>query len=213
MEDLKELLSKECNYRFSMDTPAMEKVLDSMTEVCLRRGEALTLSGQMDTNMYIIRKGIIRLSYFDGMKEKTFAFGTPGSLFTQLHCYYMRLPAFFQGDASTDAVVMKISKEKFDGLLAESEELTRWFLDRTLDQLCGLEMRLHRLSGLAGERYTAMVRGMPEVTGSVSSKLIASYLGITPAYLSQLKKKHSIKVEKNVGEINPFASHNLKSRK
>lgn len=213
MENLKELLAKECNYRFSMDTPVMEKFIASMTEIRLRSGELLTLCGQMDTNIYVVRSGIMRLTYFDDLKEKTFAFGTPGTLLAQLPCYYMHRPSFFQSEACTNAVVMKVSKDRFDSLLAESAELTQWFLDRALDQLCGLEMRLDRFNGMAGERYAAMVKVMPEVVGSVSSKIIASYLGITPAYLSQIKKKYAIRVEKNEGEVGPFASHSVKSTK
>lgn len=213
MENLKELLAKECNYRFSMDTPVMEKFIASMTEIRLRSGELLTLCGQMDANIYVVRSGIMRLTYFDDLKEKTFAFGTPGTLLAQLPCYYMHRPSFFQSEACTNAVVMKVSKDRFDSLLAESAELTQWFLDRALDQLCGLEMRLDRFNGMAGERYAAMVKVMPEVVGSVSSKIIASYLGITPAYLSQIKKKYAIRVEKNEGEVGPFASHSVKSTK
>lgn len=211
MKDLKELLAKECNHRFSMDTPIMEKFIGSLTEVRLRRGEVLTHYGQLDSNVYIIKSGIIKLTYFDGLKERIFAFGTPGTLSTQMHCYYMHLPSFFQSDACTDVVVMKISKQKFDALIAESEEFARWVLDRALDQLCGLEMRLDRVNGRAYERYVALMRIVPEVVGSVSAKSIASYLGITPAYLSQLKKKYAIRIQKNEGKINPVTSHSVKS--
>lgn len=125
VEDLKEILAKECNYRFSMDTPIMEKFLNSLTEIRLRRGEVLTGYGQLDTNVYVVKSGIIRLTYFDGLKEKTFAFGTPGTLSTQMHCYYMHVPSFFQSDACTETVVMKTSKQKFDALVAESDEFAR----------------------------------------------------------------------------------------
>lgn len=213
MKELKELLAKECNHRFSMDTPIMEKFIDSLSEVRLRRGEVLTRCGQLDSNIYVIRSGIIKLTYFDGLKERIFAFGTPGSLLGQMHCYYMHLPSFFQSDACTEAVVMKISKQKFDALISESEEFARWVLDRALDQLCGLEMRLDRVNGRAYERYVSLANIVPEVVGSVSSKSIASYLGITPAYLSQLKKKYALRVTKNEGEISPVTSHTVKSSK
>lgn len=213
MKELKELLAKECNYRFSMDTPIMEKFINSLTEVPLRRGEVLTNYGQLDTNVYVIKSGIIKLSYFDGLNERTFAFGTPGALLAQMHCYYMHLSSFFQSDACTEAVVMKISKQKFDALIAESNEFSRWVLDRALDQLCGLEIRLKQNNGLAHERYAALVKVIPEVIGSVSAKVLASYLGITPAYLSQLKKKYAIQVEKNSGKVSSITSRSLESSK
>lgn len=40
MDDLKELLAKECNCRFSMDSPDMEKFIASLTEVHLHSGGA-----------------------------------------------------------------------------------------------------------------------------------------------------------------------------
>lgn len=214
MEYLKKLLAKECNYRFSMDTPVMERFLFLLTEVPLKRGEVLTGYGQLDTNIYVIRNGIVRLTWFDGLKEKTFAFGRPGSLLTQMHCYYMHLPSFFQCDACTTCTVMKISKQKFDALVDESEEFAKWFLDRTLDQLCGLEMRLDKINGLSSNRFKAMVEIMPEVVESVSSRIIASYLGITPSYLSQLKKKYFISIEKNKEDVKTgFTSYSLKKRR
>lgn len=165
----------------------------------------------MDTNIYLIRSGIVRLTWFDGLKEKTFAFGRPGSLLTQMHCYYMRLPSFFQCDACTACTVLKIPKEQFDSLIDQSPEFSKWFLDRALDQLCGLEMRLDRINGLSGNRFTEMMKIMPEVVEKVSSRIIASYLGITPAYLSQLKKRYLISIEKNSDDVKSgLTSHSLK---
>ena len=140
MDELNELLANECNHRFSMDEPVMEKFIGLLTEVELPRGGVLTRYGQYDSNIYIIRDGILKLSYLEGDKESILAFGMNGSLLAQMHCYYMRRPSFFQCEACTDAVVMKIGKQEFDALVAESPYFARWVLDRTLDQLCGLEM-------------------------------------------------------------------------
>jgi len=213
MKDLKELMAKECNYRFSMDTEIMNRFLNALTEVNLRRGEVLTGYGQLDSNLYIVRAGILRLIYFDGLTEKTFAFATPGTLYTQMHSYSMHLPSVFQVEACINSVVMKISKQKFDAFLAESDEFARWMLDKALDQLCALEMRMNRINGTARERYESLVKTIPEVAGNVSSRIIASYLGITPVYLSRLKKMYSVKHEKAEGQINPITLNSIKSTK
>ena len=197
MEDLKKLLSEECGGRFPMDTPAMAAFLESLEEKSLRKEEVLTDYGQMDTRIYIIRSGIVRLVYFDGLNEKTLAFGTPGSLFTQMHCYYLRKPSFFRAVACLDSVVMYTTKQKFDALVSASKDFSNWVLDRAFDQLCGLCVRLERLNGQAYERYEAMVRDCPQVVNNVSDRLIASYLGITPAWLSVIKKKHALNIKKN----------------
>lgn len=213
MEELKEILAKECNYRFSMETPVMEKFLSSLTEVHLKRGGILTRYGQLDTNVYIVKSGIIKLSYFEEGVERVFAFGFPGTLAIQMHCYYGRRPSFFQTDACSKAVVMKISKQKFDEFIEESAEFARWVLDRALAQLYGLETRLGKVSGLAYERYIAVMQIMPEVVANVPAKFIASYLGVTPSYLSQLKKQYSLEMEKGRGQgqkFNPFTTNSIK---
>ena len=210
MEELKKLLSEECGGRFSMDIPVMTAFLESLEEKSLRKEEVLTDYGQMDSRIYIIKSGIVRLVYFEGLNEKTLAFGTPGSLFTSMHCYYLRQPSFFQCVACTDAVVMYTSKEKFDTLVKQSLEFSNWVLDRAMDQLCGLEVRLERLNGQAYERYEAMVRNCPSVVNNVSDRLIASYLGITPAWLSVIKKKHALGIKKNgQKDIQPVSSKSI----
>ena len=88
MEELKELLAKECNGRFSMDSPVMEHFISLLTEVHLKHGEVLTRYGQLDTNIYIIRRGILKLCYFDGDSERIFAFGVPGTLSTDALLLY-----------------------------------------------------------------------------------------------------------------------------
>ena len=193
MEELKELLAKECNGRFSMDSPVMEHFISLLTEGHLKHGEVLTRYGQLDTNIYIIRRGILKLCYFDGDSERIFAFGVPGTLSTQMHCYYTRTPSIFQYEACTDAVMMKISKQEFDALIRESADFSRWVLDRALDQLCSLEIRLDRINGQAENRYLNLLQIAPEVVSRVRAKDIASYLGITPDYFSKLKKRLAIR--------------------
>lgn len=207
MDEIKELLANECNHRFSMDEPVMEKFIGLLTEIKLPRGGILTHYGQYDSNVYVIREGILKLSYLEGDKEKILAFGMNGSIFSQMHCYYMKRPSFFQCEACTDTQVMKIGKSEFDALIDESPYFARWVLDRSLDQLCGLEMRLERLNGSASERYMSLMRIMPEVAVRVKEKDIASYLGITPIYFSKLKKELNIS-KGSIKEDRPLEARN-----
>lgn len=41
------------------------------------------------------------------------------------------------------------------------------------------------------ERFDAMIRNRPEIMENVPLRIIASYLGITPQYLSKLKNAKS----------------------
>lgn len=191
-----------------MDTPVMVRFISSLEEQSLKRGEVLTDYGQMDSRVCIIQSGIIRLDYFDGLQEKTLAFGSPGSLFTQMHCYYLHQPAFFRSVACTDSVIRWTTKQIFDSFIVESKEFAQWVLDCALNQLCGVELKLERLNGDAYERYVSLVKVLPDVVRNVPDRVIASYLGITPAWLSQIKKKHTIEIEKEQStDFKPFSSN------
>ena len=45
------------------------------------------------------------------------------------------------------------------------------------------------IQGSAKERYEAMMKNRPDIAMRVPLKIIASYLGITPQYLSKLRRE------------------------
>jgi hypothetical protein len=59
-----------------------------------------------------------------------------------------------------------------------------------MEQLYTHEMKLSLINGEAKERFLALMRNRPEIMARVPLKIIASYLGITPQYLYQLRKTY-----------------------
>jgi CRP-like cAMP-binding protein len=188
MEALKELLSNECAYQ--LPDGLMDEFLYSLTEVRLKPNEILIPYGRMDDNVYVVKSGIIRYCYYDGDREKTFAFALPGTMIIHYHCYSKRLPSFFQFEACGESTVMKLSKKEMEGFAARSHEFSRWMLNLSLEQLYGFEMKLALINGEAKDRFLALIQNRPEIMACVPLKVIASYLGITPQYLSQLRKAY-----------------------
>lgn len=187
MENLKDLLYKECTYRLREDV--MDRFLDMMNEVKLKRYEPLIAYGTLDTHIYILKEGIMRMHYLEGKNERTHAFALPGTLFASWHSYYMRQAAFLQLEACTDSVVLKISKSNFDALIDDSHEFAKWVISMAQSQLYSYEMRLVVINGTARERFAGLIKNRPKIMENVSQGIIASYLGITESYLSRLKKE------------------------
>lgn len=185
MEQFEKLLSDETSYKLSDEL--MNRLMTDMTEVCLKEGEVLIPYGRTDSHIYVVKSGIVRYCYFDGDKEKTFGFATPGTMMLSYHSYVMNEPSFFQLEACNKAAVMKIPKPEFDRLLEQSNEFSRWMLSLSLGQLYYNEKKFFVVNGLAKERFRSLVRNRPEIIRGVSQKIIASYLGVTPNYLSKLK--------------------------
>lgn len=167
----------------------MEELFRTKTEVRLKSKETLVAYGRFDDNVYVMKSGIIRYCYFDGIRERTFGFAMPGSVMIQYHCHFMRKPSFFQPEACGETVVMKIARRDFDALIARSHEFSNWMLTLSSGQLYTNEAKLSLINGMAKERFVALIRNRPEIMACVPQKVIASYLGITPTYLSRLRKE------------------------
>ena len=187
MDEIKERINDECSYK--LPDELMNRFFAQMTETRLKNREALIDYGKLDTNLYILKEGIIRLCYFDGEKEKTYGFAAPGTVIISYHSMIMQKPSFYRFESCGESVVMKITKGKLDELVETSHEFARWMLVMSLTQLYTHEFRHAIINGLTRERYTALVKNRPELLARVPLKIIASYLGVTPNYLSRLKSR------------------------
>ena len=188
MENLKRLLDDECSYRLKEEI--MNRFLSTMEEIKLQQGDILIANGSLDSNIYIVKEGIMAHTYLSGMKDCCWGFSLPGTMMYSLHPYYFNKPAFYQVVACCDSVVMKQSKEHFDKLIAESHDFARWVLSMAQCQLFFFEKKNSVISGNARERFISLAKNRPEIFQKVPMKIIASYLGITQQYLSNLKKEY-----------------------
>ena len=121
MKTLRQQLIDECpSYR--LPDELMDEFMGAMTKVPLKSKQALISYGQFDDNVYVVKNGIIRYCYFDGIKEKTYGFASPGTIMISYHCYFMRQPSYFQLESCGKSVVMKIPKRTLDKMVRQSHE-------------------------------------------------------------------------------------------
>ena len=116
MEEFKKILAEEAEYKLSAET--MDKFCACMEEIHLKRYDYMIKSGDIDTNIYVVKEGIIRRTHEVGDKIMTNSFAIKGSVLISWHCYYFNQPSYSQFQACCDTVLMRVSKEKFDELIA-----------------------------------------------------------------------------------------------
>lgn len=187
LKDLAELLHAECPYRMADKT--MDTFLGLMTEIPLRNKEALIPYGKFDPNIYVVKSGIVRHTYFSGLKEITFGFSLPGTVVISFYPFYRRELSFLQIESCGASAVMKVSNANFDRLTRESNDFARWMLSIYEAQLWHNEKKLAVMNGSAKERFEALIKNRPEIMENVPLGIIASYIGITPSSLSRLKRQ------------------------
>lgn len=179
-------LNKECTLK--LPESLLEEFIKTGTPVVCAKGEKIISEGETDDNLYIIEKGIMRCWHTEDKKEVTQAFAQTGTIILSFHSYYAGEPSPVNIEACCPSVLLKISKADYDSLVERSHLFARWCLRVAQCQLYHYEIRHRVIRGDAYKRYQALVRHRPEILRNVPLKIIASYLGITPEYLSTLRK-------------------------
>ncbi|MDR2890600.1 MAG: Crp/Fnr family transcriptional regulator [Alistipes sp.] len=187
METLRKQLDAEIDYRMRDET--MDEFLSLMTEVELKRNQPLIDYGECGRDVYVVRRGILRSAYFDGLKEQTLAFCLPGTIIISYYAFCRGNPSFSKYEACCPSTVMKIPRVKFLDLADRSHDFAKWMMMLSIYQLMSFERKREIMNGDAGERFEALIINRPEIIRNVSSRVVASYIGITPEYLSKLKRQ------------------------
>ena len=164
-ENLKQLLREECNFKPSDEV--MEMFLGAMTEMRVKPASRIIDYGRVNSDVYCLKEGIVRLFHVEESKEKTFGFALPGTIFLSPLSFYLNAPAFIMAETCN----------------------ARWMLSLTTAQICICERKLSIINGSALERYKSVLENRPEIIEAVTNKVLASYLDITPQHLCRLKKQ------------------------
>lgn len=193
--DLKQLLKQEGN--FNPSDSIIENFLEAMEEIHLKPKERLIDYDRVNTDIFCLKEGIIRIFHIEEYREITFGFATPGTIILSPHSYYVNSPAFLIAEnCKTTATVLKMSKSTFDSMLREYPEFSQWMFNLAIGQLYTCEHKLCLINGSAKDRYLSVLKNRPEIIEAVPGKILASYLGVTPQYLCNLKSELTNNIDK-----------------
>lgn len=173
-----------------------EQVFTSLVELeSIPRNYYLLKEGQKCHYEYFILKGCLRSFYMDeNAIEHTTLFAIEGWWTGNLKSFVRNTPSEFYIQAIEDTRFIRIRKKNMDTLYAKIPKLERYFRILLQNRLLATQDRISRhLSESATDRYIKFTTKYPNLEQRVPSKHIASYLGITPTYLSRLKKRRLTK--------------------
>ena len=110
--------------------------------------------------------------------------------FGDLQSFINKSPASFNIQALEETTVLSISRKSWDILLNEVPEFVVYTRVLFRNTMFSHENRiLQNLSYTAEERYRYFLEEYPNLSLRISQKQMASYLGITPEFLSMLRRK------------------------
>ena len=155
----------------------------------LIRNEHLNVRGSVDTRLYYVVSGTLRVYVVDEFEEHTIRFGYQGSFIAALDSFITEKPSDFYIQALKKTELKMISKAVYTQFMqSDAENLRLWHA--ILEQLVYQQMERERdlLTSSPLERYERVLRRSPQLFQEVPHKYIASYLRMTPETLSRIKK-------------------------
>ena len=123
-------------------------------------------------------------------KEHIMQFAPEGWLVTEMNSLFNHVPSSINIEAIEDSEVHWIQNEKFDVWENASREELLEQIKLLTRNIITANKRTRMLLGSTGEeRYRDFIQTYPTLTQRLPLKLIASYIGITPEYLSEIRRK------------------------
>jgi len=172
-----------------IDEGLVEHVLPYFRQKKYEKGSALLTMGQNTRMICFIMKGLVR-GYFinENGREVTKCFSAEG----EWCCIYNMLtemPSQFWIEALEDCVLAEINVDRLKGLLGQEIKLQTLFTKLFSAAFMDTDEKSTVLQRLpASERYLLFLEKYPKLRERVKQEDIASYIGITPASLSRIKR-------------------------
>lgn len=186
-----ERLFENIEKHISLDEREKEYLLSVLKIRKLNRKEYLIRQGGACTSIYFVNEGSLRCFFVgEDSKESSIMFAFPGWWITDMRCFIQELPSdtFIQALESTE--IAEISKSDYEQLFIRIPTFDRLFRILMQNAYIREQTRVFdHMTCSAKERYQRFISKYPRIEQLISQKHIASYLGITPEFLSYLKKE------------------------
>ncbi|MFC0773146.1 Crp/Fnr family transcriptional regulator [Terrimonas alba] len=158
-----------------------------------RKRQYVLQEGNLCTHFYFVVRGCLRMYKID---EKGFThilqFATENWWINDLGSFHSISPSGLNIDALEDTVVLQISRADLISLYIQAPKFDRIFRVLIENSFVRLQERLlQNISSTAEERYQSFVDIYPHLVNRLSQVQIASFLGITPEFLSRLRNRRS----------------------
>ncbi|MFZ4928842.1 Crp/Fnr family transcriptional regulator [Chryseobacterium sp. Mn2064] len=186
---MKDLILKNISKHISLDCQEESYFLSLLKEKKVIKKELILEHQQTCNYIHFVQSGILRAFYMDSSgKESTIMFAVSDWWITDMYCFINQKPAMLNIEALEDSSILQLSKDHLEELYLKVPKFERFF--RIIMQNAYIREQLRTIENLslpAEERYYNFINKYPEAVKRIKQKQIASYLGITPEFLSIIK--------------------------
>lgn len=159
--------------------------------VYFKKGEILQRAGQKSTQVFYVKKGLLRSYTIDEKgKEHIFMFASEGWMISDIDSQAFHKESVLNIDALEHSEIIPFAPQLLDSSKLTERLDFQQIIDPLMRRIGMMQQRIIALmSNSASKRYESFLDIYPELPNRVPQKMIASYLGITPEALSNIRRK------------------------
>jgi len=158
-------------------------------KIVLKRNEYLKLPGKVDSNIYFIESGSLKISIENEDSEQIIRFGYDGNIIVSLDSFITGKASDFSIQAIKKTELWQADKKDFFQKVYSSPENMKIYI-QIIEDLILQQMERERdlLIESPKERYLRVFKRNPKLFQIIPNKHIANYLRMSPETYSRLKK-------------------------
>ncbi|UKJ08809.1 Crp/Fnr family transcriptional regulator [Solitalea lacus] len=168
-----------------------DQILSSVSFKIVKKKEYLLTEGQLCTCIYFVIRGCLRVYLIteSGLEQIT-QFAIENWWVTDYDSFENQSPSQFFIQATEDSEIIVIDKNSLEELFNLVPKVERYFRIILQKNLIAAQRRLLWINTISSEqRYRNFVESFPAFVQRVPQYMLASYLGITPEFLSKIRAK------------------------
>lgn len=174
-----------------LDSEEMDAVKTAFIERKIKRRQFILQEGDVCKLNTFIVEGCFRMYFVDEKgKEHNIQFAVENWWIGDIGSFHSEEPSKLYIEAIENSIILQIKKQDQLDLFVNHPKFNQIFRVFTENALVAFQRRvLQNISSTAEERYLDFTKRYPFFFNRISNVQIASFLGITPEFLSTLRKK------------------------
>jgi len=184
-------LDEYINERVSINEKKLVQIHSVFKPIKTQRKQMLCNEGQICKHFYFVKKGCLRMYEIDKKgNEVTGYFALEGSLISAITSFVLQKPSRDYLVSLEPSELLVISRKDFFKLVDEIPEFNKIYQEFMEFAFIHSQMRIYSFLGMEGiDKLRWVMEHEPKLLTRISSKAVASYLGMTNSTLSKLRAK------------------------
>ena len=157
----------------------------------VKRRQFVHHEGDVCKHANFVVQGCLKMYMVDtNAKEHNLQFAIENNWIGDIGSFHSGEPSKLYVEAMESSIILQITKEKLYRLYEEFPKFNAIFRIMKENHIVAYQKRiLQNISSTGEERYLDFLNRHPDLFNRISNAQIASYLGVTPVFLSMIRKK------------------------